>query len=264
VCASLHTHEFWRKERTAESIEQHVLACLSGIATGESALRDPSVNVVSSEPPLVVIHDFLSRSDCEKIIQAAKDTNQLQRSTTGATQAVGSGRTSSTVWLKDEQCQDPLRRIASQLSAFSGLPASHMENLQVCKYMTGDEFKLHTDHQDSFNDLECRGRLATCLIYLTGHEPSVDGEDINRRGGETWFPGVREDDENLSIAPTQGSAVFFWNTIEKPGVDGYHENMFLNTDMRLRHAGLPVLTGEKWICNRWIHPIDFGAGVRGV
>jgi prolyl 4-hydroxylase len=139
-----------------------------------------------------------------------------------------------------------------------------MENLQVCKYRTGDEFKLHTDHQDSFNDLGCRGRLATCLVYLTGSTTSADEVGAKRRGGETWFPGVREGEENLSIAPTQGSAVFFWNTIEKPGVEGYHANMFLNTDMRLRHAGLPVLAGEKWICNRWIHPIDFGAGVRGV
>jgi hypothetical protein len=52
--------------------------------------------------------------------------------------------------------------------------------------------------------------------------------------------------------------------LEKPGVQGYDPLMFLRTDVRLRHAGLPVLAGEKWICNRWVHPIDFGAGVRGV
>jgi hypothetical protein len=40
--------------------------------------------------------------------------------------------------------------------------------------------------------------------------------------------------------------------------------MFLNVDKKLRHAGLPVLTGEKWIANRWIHPRNFGAGVRGL
>jgi len=32
----------------------------------------------------------------------------------------------------------------------------------------------------------------------------------------------------------------------------------------MRHAGLPVGAGEKWVCNKWIHPIDFGAGVKGL
>jgi prolyl 4-hydroxylase len=283
---SLHTHDFWRKARTAQAIQEHVLASLRHIATTNdvaSALAVmPTVDVLSSDPPLVVIHDFLTQRDCEDIMDAAGGSaNGLQRSTTGAHQKVGTGRTSSTVWLKDGECQFPLRRIASMVSAVSGLPPSHMENLQVCKYLPGQEFKLHTDHQDSYNDLEWRGRLATCLIYLSSAtegmseaEAGADGMTTQPRGGETWFPGVRndadgahddaDDDDGLSISPRQGSAVFFWNTLEKPGMQGYDPLMFLQTDVRLRHAGLPVLAGEKWICNRWVHPIDFGSGVRGV
>jgi hypothetical protein len=96
---------------------------------------------------------------------------------------------------------------------------------------------------------------------------------VPAEGGETWFPGVvaTDDDESggeAHIAPTLGTAVFFWNTLEKPGSPGYQPRMDLHADERLRHAGLPVVQGEKWIANRWVHPIDvgelLGARVRGV
>lgn len=237
----LHFHDFWSTERSVAEIHSHVCDCMGDPAT--------DVDVVSAEPPLVVIHDFLERTMCDDIVHSAQATNGMERSTTGAKQATTEGRTSSTVWLKDHECRQPLREMADKVSSLTGLPTAHMENLQVVRYEPGQEFNLHTDHQDYFNDLECRGRLATLLLYLS--EPDA--------GGETWFP-----ENDVRIAPKQGSAVFFWNTKEKPGSDGYHPEVFLNTDQRMRHAGLPVDGGEKWVCNRWIHPIDFGAGVRGV
>lgn len=244
---------FWRMERSAAEVQAHIRSCLD---ESEHCDLKATVEVVSAEPPLVVIHNFLSQSMCREIIETAVDNENMKRSTTGEGNKESQSRTSSTVWLQDHDCQQPLRLIADKVSSISGLPPKYMENLQVVRYLPGQEFKLHTDHQNSFNDLEWRGRLATCLLYLA--EPES--------GGETWFPGLATDDTEESepkIAPTQGSAVFFWNTIEKPGSPGYDPNMFLNVDLRLRHAGLPVLSGEKWVCNRWIHPIDFGCGVRG-
>lgn len=247
----LYFHEFWRKERTKAEVESHVYACLDNV---ESCDLESRVQVISAEPPLVVIHDFLSESMCRDIIETAVDNPNMKRSTTGENNDTSNARTSSTVWLRDDDCQEPLRLIADKVSMICGLPPSHMENLQVCRYLPGQEFKLHTDHQNSFNEVDCRGRLATCLLYLS--EPDS--------GGATWFPQVNnEETEETKVAPTQGSAVFFWNTVEKPGSPGYDPYMFLNADMQLLHAGLPVEKGEKWICNRWVHPVDFGAGVRG-
>lgn len=242
-------HEFWRKERSHEEVKSHFRACLVEIDFGSGV--ESTVDVISAEPPLVVVHNFLSKTMCEDIVQTAQNTENFKRSTLGPQQTMSSSRTSSTVWLKDEECQGPLRLIAEKVSSISGLPPSHMENLQVVRYQPGQQFDIHTDHNDSFNDLECRGRLATCLIYLV--EPD--------RGGETSFPGL---DGEVAISPTQGSALFFWNTVQKPGSNDYSPTMFLNADVRMRHAGLPVELGEKWVCNRWIHPIDFGKGVRGI
>lgn len=251
--SALYAHQFWRKKRTKAEVELHVRDCLDGV---EFCNLEATVEVISAEPPLVVIHDFLSKSMCRDIIETAIHNPNMKPSTTGEENKSTTSRTSSTVWLRDDDCQGPLRLIADKVSSISGLPPSYMENLQVVRYEPGQEFKLHTDHQDSFNELDCRGRLATCLLYLS--EPES--------GGETWFPGLgtaNGQDVEPKIAPTQGSAVFFWNTVEKPGSPGYDPNMFLNVDLQLRHAGLPVGSGEKWICNRWIHPVEMGLGVRG-
>lgn len=235
---------FWGSDRTADEITQHVTNALTSV---EPDLT-PCVEVISSEPPLVVMHNFVSSNDCDAVLEATRQ-QELKRSTMGATQDLYEGRTSSTAWLSDSVCPVPLRRLAEKTSRISQLPPSYMENLQVVRYLAGQEFTLHTDHLDSFNDLECRGRLATCLIYL----------DSPAKGGETSFPEFEFD-----LPPTKGSAVFFFNTRERPGMQGYDPNMFLNVDPRLRHSGLPVVQGEKWICNRWIHPIDYESGVRGM
>jgi len=234
---------FWGCERSTEEIEQFVTDAMLSV----DPTLTPQVKVVSAEPPLVVMHNFIPPGDCYAILEATKE-QEMQRSTMGASQEESQERTSSTAWLAESLCEGPLRRLAEKTSRICQLPPSHMENLQVVQYQPGQEFQLHTDHLNSFNDLECKGRLATCLIYL----------DSPEKGGKTNFPEF-----GVEVPPTKGSAVFFWNTLERPGMKGYEPNMFLHADPKLRHAGLPVLEGEKWVCNRWIHPIDYGAGVRG-
>lgn len=242
------------------------------------------VEVISAEPPLLVVHGFLERAYCDQIVGAtagpsaddAAGKHRLRRSTTGSGQEESGHRTSSTAWLREERCPLPLRTFAARAAALCGLPPGNMENLQVVNYRPGQEFQVHTDHLDSFNDLHFGGRLCTCLLYLNDSEQSMeaassetgnggstgdmttDEDGTSFAGGETNFPEF-----DRAVSPKKGSALFFWNTLERPGSKNYNSNMFLNVDMKLRHAGLPVLGGEKWVANRWIHPRDFGGGVRG-
>jgi len=51
-------------------------------------------------------------------------------------------------------------------------------------------------------------------------------------GGETMFPEF-----HAAIQPMKGSALFFFNTLERPGSMNYNADMFLNVDRKLRHAG---------------------------
>lgn len=119
-------------------------------------------------------------------------------------------------------------------------------------------------HYYSFNGFDCGGRLCTCLVYLNDSEQSIiddyAAETLSRQtssssagdnkgvdcgdeeeettttplftGGETNFPEF-----NTAISPKKGSALFFWNTLEKPGSKDYTQDMFLNVDRKLRHAG---------------------------
>lgn len=251
--------DFWGTPRSTEEIEEFVMEAIQSVPprTGNEVL-EPRVEVLSAKPPLWVVHDFISEKDCRSIIEAAQ-SRSMKRSTMNAEGETSQDRTSSTVWLQEEDDKASfeqtnlnliLQNMAEQTSRICCLPPSHMENLQVVRYLPGQEFALHTDHLDSFNDLECRGRLATSLVYL--EEPT--------KGGATRFHEFE-----IDVPPQLGSAVFFWNTLERPGSPGYAPEMFLTADARLRHAGLPVVEGEKWICNRWIHPIDYeGANVRGL
>ena len=284
-------HTFWQQERSKAEVEEFIYDTLEDVDSQQKrqqpkadrvggssvdyhrhrADQEQTVEVVSNEPPLVVIHNFLSSQMCDEIVDTALATERLKASTCGEEQNRNSDtRSSTTAWLTDAECPQPSRLIASKVSKICGLPASYMENLQVVRYLPGQEFQLHTDHQNSFNELECRGRLATCLVYLA--EPGS--------GGETWFPGLTAVDDgdgysNASVpttdgtkdtlvSPRKGSAVFFWNTLERPGSPGYAPTMDLQADWKLRHAGLPVEQGAKWVCNRWVHPVDYGDGVQGL
>ena len=69
-------------------------------------------------------------------------------------------------------------------------------------------------------------RLATVLLYLSDVE----------RGGHTVFTEI-----GLSLPPLKGSGVFWYN-LHRNGT-GFH-----NT----RHASCPVVSGSKWVANKWV------------
>jgi prolyl 4-hydroxylase len=55
-------------------------------------------------------------------------------------------------------------------------------------------------------------------------------------GGETGFPALK-----TRYKGRKGDALFFWNV----GPDG-------SPDKRTLHAGLPPVSGEKWLLSQWI------------
>jgi prolyl 4-hydroxylase len=63
-------------------------------------------------------------------------------------------------------------------------------------------------------------------------------------GGETTFPRWRnaETSDALKIKPRKGKAIIFFMTLP----DG-------NLDDLTQHAALPVIRGEKYFANLWLH-----------
>ena len=237
-----HTSSFWGSGGHTE--KDIVDFLVRNVLDGDSSRRE-DIEVVSVDPPLMYIHDFIDETVCDEIVKAA-ELKSLYRSTVGSEQNEENIRTSTQAWLREDDEElnssghkspvNELRHIATKVSKLTCLPPDHQENLQVVRYEAGQQFDIHLDHLDEFNDLEVRGRVATCLMYLN------DGFE----GGETFFPEF-----NFKAIPKKGSATFWFNTIEKPGGTDYNAKGFLTADEKLRHAGL-VTNGTKYICNRWV------------
>lgn len=117
-------------------------------------------------------------------------------------------------------------RVSQRIADATGLSMETAESLLVQNYGIGGRFEPHYDALETgVND-----RIATFLIYMSDVEI----------GGATVFPDI-----GVATRPKKGSAVFWYNL---------HKNGEL--DLNTRHAGCPVLVGNKWVANKWIH--EFG------
>uniref|UniRef100_A0A8C0Y3M7 procollagen-proline 4-dioxygenase n=1 Tax=Cyprinus carpio carpio TaxID=630221 RepID=A0A8C0Y3M7_CYPCA len=136
---------------------------------------------------------------------------------------VSQDRVSQSVFLQD----DPVAtRVSQRIADATGLSMETAESLLVQNYGIGGRFEPHYDALETgVND-----RIATFLIYMS---------DVGM-GGATVFPDI-----GVATKPKKGSAVFWYNL---------HKNGEL--DLNTRHAGCPVLVGNKWVANKWIH--EFG------
>lgn len=141
-------------------------------------------------------------------------------------------RTSSHITLGPREHDHVLEAIERCLSCISGLPALNFEFLQILRYRPGEEFRPHVDYFNesgagAYQSLADGGQRAqTLLLYLN--------DDYT--GGSTSFPRLR-----LDIKAAPGDVLHFHNL----GADGVGHKDTL-------HAGLPVLTGEKWLLSQWI------------
>jgi len=145
-------------------------------------------------------------------------------------------RSSQTAWLEasPEDGLDLLASIDARIRNATGYSLESAEDYQIATYKGaqgpgGAEYKPHVDFASKSGTERGGNRLATVMIYLAA--PDI--------GGFTVFTEL-----NVSVAPEVGSAVVWRNLKGGRGGAG---------DYRTRHGACPVLRGEKWIANKWIH-----------
>ena len=172
----------------------------------------------------VVIENFLSEKECIHIKQEAK--SKLQASTVDKDRRVDEQiRKSETAWLSTE---DPIiRSVVERCVSRTDRPIENCEQLQVLRYKEGGHYNPHQDvfYQDK------NKRLYTFIIALNDEY----------EGGETAFPYLKE-----KYKLNAGDALFF-HTLDNYGLD---------TSDAL-HGGQPVKSGEKWVCNLWVHKYPY-------
>uniref|UniRef100_A0A4W6EQS2 Prolyl 4-hydroxylase subunit alpha-1 n=1 Tax=Lates calcarifer TaxID=8187 RepID=A0A4W6EQS2_LATCA len=183
-------------------------------------------------PYIVRYLDIISDKEIERIKQLAKP--RLRRATVHDPQTgkltTAQYRVSKSAWLTGYE--DPMiERINQRIEDLTGLEMDTAEELQVANYGVGGQYEPHFDfgrvRPFVIHTLGTGNRIATWLFYMS---------DVSA-GGATVFPDV-----GAAVWPKKGTAVFWYNLFASG-----------EGDYSTRHAACPVLVGNKWVSNKWIH-----------
>jgi prolyl 4-hydroxylase len=184
-------------------------------------------------PDIYIFHDVLADSEIATIKRLAQPRFRratVQNTDTGELETAHY-RISKSAWLKEEE-HKYIADVTRRVSDMTGLTMSTAEELQVVNYGIGGHYEPHFDfarkeETNAFKALGTGNRIATVLFYMS---------DV-AQGGATVFPAI-----SVALWPKKGAAAF-WHNLHPSG-DG---------DRLTRHAACPVLTGSKWVSNKWIH-----------
>lgn len=193
-----------------------------------------TISYANHDRSIVVMDDFLSSAECDELVQGA--VNRLTPSTTvneltGESQAHEARRSSGMGYGFRET--SVVATIEERLAMWTAWPIENGENMQLLRYLPGEEYRPHYDYFDSraqgYEGLTRKSgqRVASIIMYLS---------DVPA-GGCTYFP-----DLGFRVHPKKGRALFF----------GYDAN---NSPKNGLHAGEPVVEGEKWIATKWLRQL---------
>ncbi|KAH9513614.1 Prolyl 4-hydroxylase, alpha polypeptide [Bulinus truncatus] len=150
--------------------------------------------LLSIQPFVSVIYDFVSDRESEHFISVAKDN--LERGLVynlDGTDGITVGRTGQVGWIDDFQ-SDVARNISLRIQHLTGLITSNIlrygpkngESFQIVNYGISGHYTFHYDAVEDTRDLTFLDRVATFLIYLN---------DVDK-GGSTVFRDIQ-----LSVTP---------------------------------------------------------------
>uniref|UniRef100_A0A8D0HHE2 procollagen-proline 4-dioxygenase n=1 Tax=Sphenodon punctatus TaxID=8508 RepID=A0A8D0HHE2_SPHPU len=178
--------------------------------------------LIQWQPYVALFHDFVSDLEAETIKKLAAPWLQRSVVASGEKQQKADYRISKSAWLK-ETVDPAIVSLDRRIAALTGLNirSPYAEFLQVVNYGLGGHYEPHFDH--------ATGR-PTSLVFVF-QLSSVEA------GGSTAFIYA-----NFSVPVVKNAALFWWNL---------HRNGEGNDNTL--HAGCPVLAGDKWVANKWIH-----------
>jgi prolyl 4-hydroxylase len=173
--------------------------------------------------------NFISPIQAQQILDKAHPLFRESTVVSGSDEKV---RKSETAWLSKNET--PVKEIVEKVCELTNIPFSHAEKMQVVKYGPDGFYNQHWDAacEDSPEcvEFEKNGgqRKITMLIYLN--------DDFE--GGETEFPNLK-----TSYKPKRCAGLLF-RSLEEGGGHKCHPKAL--------HAGVPVKSGQKYICNVWL------------
>lgn len=176
----------------------------------------------------VLYPNFIDDAQANAILNLA---NPLFTESTIVTGNDSDIRKSQTAWLSKNE--PVVKNIIEHVCKITDIPFSHAEKMQVVKYDPNGFYNEHYDAACDDNaecvEFEKNGgqRKITMLIYLND----------NFEGGETNFPTLGQ-----SYTPQKNAALLFYS-LQNDGNQCHPKSL---------HAGVPVKSGNKYICNIWL------------
>eukprot|EP01114_Cavostelium_apophysatum_P013871 TRINITY_DN3456_c0_g1_i1.p1 TRINITY_DN3456_c0_g1~~TRINITY_DN3456_c0_g1_i1.p1 ORF type:complete len:335 (-),score=49.14 TRINITY_DN3456_c0_g1_i1:79-1083(-) len=203
-------------------------------------MEQDAIVLHENNPRVLYWSNYLTPEECDEMIEAgAKSLRESQVVADESKFITGKApggerkaeiRSSKGSWLNHFGDEPFVQKFARRNSLWSGIPRDHGEMIQFLQYQVGQFYLPHTDWFDPVTagqHLENGGqRYASVLCFLNDVE----------EGGETNFPKV-----NLSVPPTKGAAILWYNTFSNGTVD----------PMSL-HGGNPVKKGVKYVAVQWL------------
>ena len=181
---------------------------------------------------VTIIDNVLTKDECKILIELGSK-NMIKAGTLG--KQIDGYRTADGSWLVEPN--ELVDKVKNMISIMTGNPIENQEEIHIVKYDIGGEFKVHTDYfhsnEEYYSEHIKRGgqRIMSCLFYLN--------DDFE--GGETEFPLKK-----LKITPRLGRLLMWSNVTPDDALD--YESL---------HAGLPVISGTKYIAVIWIRESKF-------
>lgn len=130
----------------------------------------PGLRRIHKDPPIYVIEQFLTDSECSALIQTAGPLLQRSKTHAAAGSEATKGRTSLTCHLPKSVYPCPI--LLDKIHALTGKPRGHMELPQVARYASSQRYVEHYDgvdpHTEAGRSFCASGgqRVATVLMYL--------------------------------------------------------------------------------------------------
>jgi len=199
-----------------------------GKAVRERLAADPGVYKIDTDKAeLFAVGDFLTLAECERLCLMVDQTARPS-----ALHEVGYESGFRTSYSGDIDPYDSfVKGISRRIDDILGLDPKIGEAIQGQRYLPGQEFKPHNDwfytSEKYWQHERKRGgqRSWTAMVFLNEVE----------KGGETQFVDI-----GIRIEPKPG-VLLIWNNALPDG----------RPNEATMHAGLPVLSGSKYIITKW-------------
>ncbi|CAB9525882.1 Prolyl 4-hydroxylase subunit alpha-2 [Seminavis robusta] len=192
------------------------------------------------QPWVITFDNFFSQEEAQALIEGGRmagfdrSTNQGKTNDQGEMEMVTSTtRTSSNAWCIGDCQQLPgVRTMTKRIEQVTGIEEKNYEPFQVLEYQDKQFYKMH--HDSEGRDPKPPGnRILTFFLYLSNVE----------EGGETQFNKL-----GIYVKPKLGRALV-WPSVRNESPDFWDDRMY--------HEAMPVVRGEKYAANHWIHLNDY-------